>query len=313
VDFRLLGSLEVWDAGREVGIPGAKRRALLAILLLHRNEVVARDSLVDMLWGERPPPSAAHSLEVQVSKLRGLLGGDGSRLQTRPPGYVMRVEPGELDVERFKRLAADGHRALAAGDAQRAARVLREALAVARGPALAEFAFEPFAQGPIARLAELQAVVLEDRVDADLALGEHAELVGELEALVAAEPLRERRRLQLMLALYRCGRQGDALAAYRAARRVLVEELGLEPTRELRELEGAILRQDETLDLARLATAPPASTQAQEGARGRWLAAAVGAGAVVVALAAALLIDGGGGRGARVGSPPLPPDSVGLA
>ena len=277
MDFRLLGSLEVWDAGHEVGVPGAKRRALLAILLLHRNEVVPRDVLVDLLWGDRPPPSAMHSLEVQVSKLRGLLAGNGARLQTRPGGYVLRVDPGELDVERFERLAEDGHAALLAGDAARAARVLREALAMARGPALAEFAFEPFARAPMAQLGELQAAVLEDRVDADLALCRHAELVGELEALVAAEPLRERRRQQLMLALFRCGRQGDALAAYRDARRTLVDELGIEPTRELRELEHAILVQDPALDPPR--RAGPRVLQRRPR---RWLTA-VGVGALLAA------------------------------
>src|ERR671923_1751849 len=256
MDFRLLGPLELWDGPREIEVAGAKRRALLVILLLHRNEVISRDRLVDLLWGERPPPSALHSLEVHVSKLRGLVPGDGARLQTRPRGYVLRVEPGELDLERFERLAEDGRAALAQGDPERADRLLREALSEVRGPALAEFAFEPFAQAPMAELAELPMAVLEDRVDADLSLGGHATLVGELEALVAAEPLRERRRRQLMLALYRCGRQGEALAAYRDARHVLVEELGIEPTRELRELEQAILRQDPTLDATRAATPP---------------------------------------------------------
>ena len=316
MDFRLLGPLEVWDGGREIKVAGAKRRALLAILVLHRNEVLPRDRLVDLLWGERPPASAAHSLEVHVSKLRGLLAGDGSRLQTRPPGYVLRVEPGELDLERFERLAKNGRGALAEGDAERAARLLREALSEVRGPALAEFAFEPFAQAPMAELAELPMAVLEDRVDADLSLGEHATLVGELEALVAAEPLRERRRRQLMLALYRCGRQGEALQVYRDARRVLVDELGIEPTRELRDLERAILRQDETLNPART-VAPPHTADAgaperalprpARGARRGRRLGAVGVCALVVAVAAALLVRGPGG-GAH---PLLAPDSVG--
>jgi DNA-binding SARP family transcriptional activator/ABC-type branched-subunit amino acid transport system substrate-binding protein len=331
MDFRLLGPLEVWDQGREVKVAGAKRRALLAILLLHRNEVLPRDRLVDLLWGERPPASAFHSLEVQVSKLRGLLSSDGSRLQTRPPGYVLGVEPEELDVERLERLARKGRGALAEGDPERAALVLREALSEVRGPPLAEFAFEPFAQAPLAELAELQMAVLEDRVEADLALGRHAEVVGELEALVAAEPLRERRRGQLMLALYRCGRQGEALQAYRDARRVLVDELGIEPTRELRDLERAILRQDEALDTWRARTAPatadgdagadhgsavpppalgapgglamPRRTRVRHGRR--WMAV-VGICALLGAITTVLVVrsDRGGAQ------PPLAPDSV---
>src|SRR5919109_5157629 len=304
MDFRLLGPLELWDGRREIEVAGAKRRALLAILILHRNEVIPRDRLVDLLWGERPPPSAFHSLEVQVSKLRALVSCDGSRLQTRPPGYVLRLEPGELDLERFERLAEDGRAALEQGDPERADRVLREALSEVRGPALAEFAFEPFAQAPMAELAELRMAVLEDRVDADLALGRHDKLVGELEALVAAEPLRERLRGQLMLALYRCGRQAEALQAYRDARRVLVDELGIEPTRELRDLGRAILRQDETLNPARTVAPPHAADggaperalprPARGARRGRRLGA-VGVCALVVAVAAALLVRGPGG------------------
>jgi DNA-binding SARP family transcriptional activator/ABC-type branched-subunit amino acid transport system substrate-binding protein len=323
MDFRLLGPLELWDGRREIEVAGAKRRALLAILILHRNEVIPRDRLVDLLWGERPPPSAFHSLEVQVSKLRALVSCDGSRLQTRPPGYVLRLEPGELDLERFERLAEDGRAALAQGDPERADRVLREALSEVRGPALAEFAFEPFAQAPMAELAELRMAVLEDRVDADLALGRHDKLVGELEALVAAEPLRERLRGQLMLALYRCGRQAEALQAYRDARRVLVDELGIEPTRELRDLERAILQQDETLGAARTGPPPPTAGRhapaqdgpalprpgpepARGGRRGKPMAVA-GIFALVVAIAAALLVRGGDDDAHQL----LAPDSVG--
>jgi DNA-binding SARP family transcriptional activator/ABC-type branched-subunit amino acid transport system substrate-binding protein/streptogramin lyase len=308
MDFRLLGPLEVWDEGREIEIAGAKRRALLAILILHRNEVLPRDRLVDLLWGERPPRSAAHSLEVQVSKLRPLLSGDGSRLQTRPPGYVLRVGPDELDVERLERRAELGRSALAKGDPARAARLLREALAEVRGPALAEFAFEPFAQAPIAELSELPMALLEDRVDADLALGRHAALVGELEAMVAAEPLRERRRRQLMLALYRCGRQSEALQVYRDARRLLIDELGIEPTRELRDLERAVLQQDKALD------APtPAADGAASVPRARRFRplAAVGVTLLVVGVAAAVLGGGRSDRGAGDAYPPLMPQSVG--
>jgi DNA-binding SARP family transcriptional activator/ABC-type branched-subunit amino acid transport system substrate-binding protein len=317
MDFRLLGPLEVWDGDRQIEVAGPKRRALLAILMLHPNEVLARDRLVDLLWGERPPATAAHSLEVHVSKLRGLLSGDASRLQARRPGYVLRVAPGELDLERFARLAEDGRRALADGDAERAARLLREALSEVRGPALAEFAFEPFAQPPIAQLREHAMAVLEDRVDADLGLGRHAELVGELEALVATEPLRERRRRQLMLALYRCGRQSEALDVYRDARPVLVDELGIEPTRELRDLERDILRQDDTLTPARTAASPhpgDAGAPAHDGhalmrparARRGGRLRVIGVCALVVVVVAALMVRGGDGGAHRL----LAPDSV---
>jgi DNA-binding SARP family transcriptional activator/ABC-type branched-subunit amino acid transport system substrate-binding protein len=292
MEFRLLGSLEVWDAGRDVPIAGAKRRALLSILLLRRNEVVSRDTLVDLLWGESPPPSAPHSLEVQVSKLRAALGPDAGRLQTQSPGYRLRVEPDELDVERLERLAQDGRRALVQGDPAHAADMLRDALALVHGPPLAEFAFEPFAQAPTARLTELQAVALEDRVDADLALGRHAALVGELEALVATEPLRERPRRQLMLALYRSGRQGDALAVYQEGRRSLVDALGVEPTRELRELERDMLLHAPALDAPEPPAATPPELPASRHERrgdGRWLVPAL-AGACAVAVG--LLVAG---------------------
>ena len=201
--------------------------------------------MVECLWPGEPPDTAAHAVQVYVSQLRKALGTE--MIARRAPGYVLELDPGRVDVHRFARLADEGRQSLAAGDAAGAATALREALALWRGPALADFTYEPFAQTEIARLEELRLVALEERIDADLALGRHVELVAELEALVDSQPLRERPRAQLMLALYRSGRQADALGAYRAARDTLVEELGVEPGPRLKELEAAILRQDESL------------------------------------------------------------------
>ena len=211
MDFRILGPLEVADNGRESTIASGKQRALLAILVLHANEVVSRDRLIEELWGEQPPRTARKSVQVQVSRLRKALGGREGPIITAPNGYSIRVAAGELDLERFMRLAEEGRRALGADDPERGGELLREALSLWRGPPLADFAYESFAQPEIGRLEELRLAALEDRIDADLARGQHAELVGELEALVAAHPLRERFRRQLVLALYRAGRQADAL------------------------------------------------------------------------------------------------------
>jgi DNA-binding SARP family transcriptional activator len=253
MDFRLLGPLEVFEHERPLELGGIKQRSLLAILLLHANELVSTDRLVDQLWGAAPPATAAKSIQVYVSRLRKALG-DG-RLATRAPGYVLRVEPSELDLARFEQLAGEARRAAP----EAAARKLRDALALWRGPALADLAYEQFAQVEIARLEEMRLAVLEQRIDADLSAGRHAELVGELESLVARHPLRERLRYQLMLALYRSARQAEALEAYRAARRELQEELGLEPSGELKQLEQAILRQEPELDPPQ-ADARPART-----------------------------------------------------
>jgi len=244
MDFRILGPLEVDEAGRAIPIVGGRQRALLAILLIHANEPVSADELIDELWGERPPRNARKGLQVQVSRLRKALGDHSGRVATRPNGYLLHVEPGELDLDRCERLAHQGRDALASDDRGRAAALLREALGLWRGPPLGEFAFESFAQAEIGRLEELRLALLEDRLDADLACGRDTELVGELEALVAGHPLRERLRRQLVLALYRGDRQADALEAYRAARVTLIDELGLEPTPALRELEQAILTHD---------------------------------------------------------------------
>ncbi len=256
VEFRVLGPLEVWRGEISLPLGSGKERALLAILLLNANRTVSRDRLVDELWGERAPERAAKSIQTYISRLRKIL--PTGILRTRPPGYVLELEPEQLDLHRFERLIALGQRALAEGSAGLASVSLGEALALWRGPALAEFRSEPFARGEAARLEELRLLALEARIDADLALGRHADLVGELESLVAHHPLRERFRAQLMMGLYRSGRQAEALAAYQDARHVLVEELGIEPGRGLRELEQAILRQDPALELAPVPARPDA-------------------------------------------------------
>jgi DNA-binding SARP family transcriptional activator len=256
MQYRLLGPLEVLDGDRVVAIGEGKREALLALLLINANEVVSAERLIDELWGERPPPTAAKSLQVHVSRLRKALGGaQAGPVLTRAHGYVLRVADDELDTRMFERALDDGRRRLAAGDAGRAAQRIAEAIGLWRGPPLSGLEYEPFAQQEIARLEELRVTAIELRTEAALALGEHARLVGELEALVRAHPLRERFRAQLMLALYRSGRQAEALEAYRNAWQELSGDLGLEPGEELRRLERAILEQDPDLDVAPLSPA----------------------------------------------------------
>ena len=245
MEFRLLGPLEViGDDGAPLPLGGARPRALLAQLLLNANDVVSTDRLIDGIWGEQPPASAASALQVHVHALRRTIGAD--RIVTRSPGYAVRVDADELDVDRFARLVADGDP--------------HAALALWRGQALADVAFEPFAQAEATRLEEARLAALEARIDSDLDAGRHAALAGELDALAAAHPHRERLQAQRMLALYRAGRQADALAAYREARDAL-DELGLEPSAELRRVERRMLEQDPTLDLPeRDATLPRAAT-----------------------------------------------------
>jgi len=256
LDFRILGPLEVVGESGALRLGGPKRRGVLAILLLNANRVVPIDRLADDLYGDATPASAVTQLQGHVSQLRKLLdpdrpaGAPGSLLETREPGYLIRVAPEQIDLQRFEQQTESAVRALARGDAADAAAGLRRALDLWRGPALADLAGEPFAQPAIARLEELRLGALERRIEAELALGRHLELVGELEALLREHPFRERLRGQLMLALYRSARQTEALAAYREARRVLVESFGVEPARALQELERAILRQDRALELA---------------------------------------------------------------
>ena len=278
VEFGILGPLEASSRGLPLELGAGKQRALLVLLLLRAGEVVSTDRLIDALWGERPPPSAVNSVHIYVSQLRKALGN--GRLQTHGRGYLLALEPEQLDLGRFERLLGDGRELLASGEADRAAEALRAALGLWRGPPLSDVAFEPFAQGEIARLEELRLAALEERIEADLALGRHAELVPELEGLVREHPLRERLRAQLMLALYRSGRQSEALDAYQQARRLLSAELGLEPGRRLRELEAAILRQDAQLH------APPRPTE-RTGAVHRKRRSVVAIGAALLLAAAA--------------------------
>ena len=253
--FHILGPLEVLDSGAPVRLGGPRQRAVLAILLLSANRVVSIDRLADQLYGGEPPATAVTQVQRQISDLRKVLG---PAIETRPPGYLVRTGPELLDLSRFERLAEEGSSALARDERERAAERLRAALALWRGPPLADLAYESFAAAPIARLDELRLTCVEARIEAELGLGEHRRLVAELEALVDDNPTHERFRAQLITALYRSGRQEDALATYRALRRELVEAFGIEPTPELVRLEQAVLNQDPALD----APAPPASPTA---------------------------------------------------
>ena len=244
-EFGILGALEVRDpAGADVPLGGQKQRALLALLLLHAGRVVPTDRLLDDLWGEQPPATAHSSLQNLVSQLRKLLGRES--VVTRPPGYLLQIDAAQLDLRRFEQMLATA-RTLEPGPR---AELLREALGLWRGPPLAEFAFERFAENEIGRLEDLRLAAVEDRIDADLELDRHTELVGELEGLVAENPYRERLRGQLMLALYRSGRQAEALGAYQDTRRALVDELGIDPSRSLQQLHASILRQEAGLEPA---------------------------------------------------------------
>lgn len=247
LEYRILGPFEVVGQQGTLTLGGPKQRALLAILLLRRGELVAGDRLIDLLWGENPPATAAKTLQGYISHLRRALG-DG-QLITRGSGYMLAAQDPQVDAVRFERLAAVGRQALDAGEADRGRELLGLALAQWRGEPLADLAYEPFAAAEIARLEESRIATLEDRIEADLMLGRHRLLVGELEGLVAARPSRERLLGQLMLALYRSGRQTDALDAYHAGRRILRDEFGLEPWPQLRALEQQILTHDPSLEL----------------------------------------------------------------
>ena len=292
MEFQILGPIDVRGEDGAVALGGNKPRAVLAVLLLHANEPVSAERLALALWGEDAPGSAVKTVQVHVSRLRKALG-DPDIVATTAAGYRLRVRPDELDSQRFERLVEDGRRALASGQPEHASAVLRGALSLWRGPPLAELAAEPFAAAEIARLEEQRLAALEARVEADLAAGRHDQLVGELQQLVADNPIRERLAGQLMLALYRCGRQSEALEAYGQARRTLVSEVGVEPGPELRRLQDAILRQDVSLEprapVADLpaeldaATAPPLVGRDGELAwlQKRWERAQAGAGTLV--------------------------------
>jgi DNA-binding SARP family transcriptional activator len=282
IEFRLLGPLEVLVGRVPASLGPPQQRALLALLLLDANEVVSRDRLVDDLWGEQPPATATKLVQVYVSRLRKALepdrapGEEGRVLVTRPRGYLLAVEDEQFDLRCFERLRASAREELGAGNPIGAAEKLREALALWRGPPLGDLTYEAFAQ-EIARLDELHLTALEERLDADLELGRHADLIGELEALVTEHPLRERLRGQLMRSLYRSGRQAEALAAYQNARETLTEELGIEPSRELQELQQAILRQDPALDDTAVDETAPEPSRGLFVGRGRELAELTGA------------------------------------
>jgi YVTN family beta-propeller protein len=281
MEFRILGPLEVVDDGRPVSIRRGKEQALLAYLLLHANEVVPSGRLIDVLWDERPPPTASKILQNAVSHLRKQLG-DG-RLLTRDPGYILRVEKDELDAQRFEQLAQEGR-----GE---------EALALWRGPALLNLRDERFADDARRRLEEQRLAVLEDRIERDLAAGRHPELVAELEQLVEENPLRERLHGQLMRALYGTGRQGDALDVYRRARRTLSEELGLEPGPQLQELERKILNQDPELAPATRSPRPRVRSRPTVKRVNRRFAVLVLLGALLLAAAIVGIVRATGGAG----------------
>ena len=253
LEFGILGPLEVRNGAVRVPVGGPRQRALLSLLLCNANRVVSRDRLLDELLGGQPADSAERLLRVQVSRLRKALAvdGDGPRLIARPPGYLLRVEECELDLHEFERLLSAGREALQRGDPERASRILREAESLWRGRPLADLEFEPFARLEVERLEELRLGAVEERIEAELAVGRHTAACAELETLVEEHPLRERLRGQLILALYRSGRQADALEVYRAGRSLLVDELGLEPGPELQALERAILTHDPALQLER--------------------------------------------------------------
>jgi DNA-binding SARP family transcriptional activator/ABC-type branched-subunit amino acid transport system substrate-binding protein/DNA-binding beta-propeller fold protein YncE len=295
VEARILGPLELAVEGERVEVRGGKQRELLALLLVHANDVVSSDRLIEGLWRDQPPPSALKTLQALVSRLRSELGSASDALETHGYGYRLRVDPERFDADAFRAGAENGRRALARREPEEAATALRAALALWRGPALAEFRYHEFAQAEIARLEELRLAAQEERIAADLELGRHDEVVAELEGLVAEHPLRERLRGQLMLALYRAGRQAEALATYDDGRRTLAAELGLEPGEALRRLQRQILEHDSSLAVAE----PPPSPRRAAGSRQPLLIAALGAVVLVAAGAAALLRGVGGDDEAR--------------
>jgi DNA-binding SARP family transcriptional activator len=254
MEYRILGPLEVRAGAETLNLGPQKQRALLAVLLLESGKTVSRDRLIDDLWGEAAPGTAAKAIQNFVSRLRKLV--PPGAILARPGGYAIEPAPGEVDLWRFERFVADGRESFVSGDYELASSLFRQALSLWRGPPLAEFESTPFARSERPRLEELRLVTVEHWLDAELALGHHARLVGELESLVGRHPLREGLRGRLMVALYRSNRQAEALGAYQEARRRLVEDLGIEPSATLQDLERAILRHDSSLALAEASRAP---------------------------------------------------------
>jgi DNA-binding SARP family transcriptional activator len=317
VEFRILGPLEVLENGRPIALGRLKERVVLAVLLLHANEFVSRDRLIDELWGVAPPATARKAVNVYISKLRKTLGGNGhDPIATADGGYRLAVDPDLLDADRMRSLLASARERMAGGESETASRLLQEALAFWRGPTLAGLALESVGRDEVAQLDELRLTILMDRIDCDLAQGRHEHVLGELQVLVREHPLRERLRAQQMLALYRADRQADALDAYQQARHDLMDELGIEPSESLRRLQQGILRHDPVLEApagtAAANGAAPAPVPAEEyvpavlpaRARPRRLAlhrrylavAGLAAVAAVAALAVFLTTRGGGAR-----------------
>ena len=330
LDFRILGTLEVRDGDERLALGGRRQRAVLALLLLHRGEIVSSERLIDLLWGGAPPGTAATALQGYVSQLRKVLEPDRPAgaapriLVTHEPGYVLRVAPEQLDLERFNALVSGARTALAAGRADEASAALERALGLWRGPALADLENEPFAQGEAGRLEELRVAALEERFDAELTRGRHHELIAALEAHIARHPLRERPRGQLMLALYRAGRQAEALGAFQDARRTLVDEVGIEPGSELRRLEQAILEQAPELAPPPRPRSPPSTEQQatpeprvavprRRPRRGPALGALLAAAAAVAAVALVATRDGDGPAAAIVRADSVAEIDVGSA
>jgi YVTN family beta-propeller protein len=304
--YRILGQLELREGDKTVSLPQGRLRVLLAVLLLRANESVSSDKLIDALWGEAPPPTAGRSLHNLISSLRKALGTGA--LATQGHSYQLRVDNGELDAWRFESLAGQGCAALAAGDAAGATALLAEGLALWRGPPLADVELPAFARAELDRLDESRCHAQEQQIAAELALGHHAEVIGELDALIAECPLREQPREQLMLALYRCGRQADALEVYQSVRRTLIEQLGLEPTSGLRDLEQSILRQDPALELeVSPASGGPPALGASRPRRPRRPTVTLLVLGVVAVGAAVFAATGGGGAAQTVA-----PNSVGV-
>lgn len=297
--FRILGLLEVEERGGPVELARGKERALLALLLLHRNEPVSTDRLIEELWGERPPGTPQKTVQVYVSRLRKALGGD--RLRTTPAGYVLETSDSELDIAEFERLTAAAREALTEGDTARGERLLEEALDLWRGPPLADFSFDSWAQPEIRRLDELHAAARSDLAEARLALGRPERAIPELERLIHENPLWERPRTQLMLALYRAGRRAEALELYRKTRALLANELGIDPSPELVALERSILRQDENL------AGPERETVTRLARRRGARYLAVGGALVLLAAVLSFVFVRGGRRVVSVS-----PDSIGV-
>ncbi len=304
MEFRILRPLQVYDGDTEVPLGSPMERALLAVLLLNRGGVVSRERLIDALWGDSPPQTAAKALNVHVSRLRKSLGPNGENpIATHAPGYELRLDPEELDATRFERLVADGRKQVAAGDVESASALFHNALALWRGPALAGIDLAPASRTEIGRLDELRITAQMDRIDCDLALGLHEHVIGELEALIAQHLLYERLRGQYMLALYRSGRQADALRAYQDARKTLVDELGLEPSEALQRLERANLNHDPALQLPSGRSVPTVAQPLRRRSARRWFL--VLPAAVLLAASLAILLATRNGGGAQV-----PPNSV---